>query len=211
MPVIGITGGVATGKSAFSEALRRCVAAAFFDADQAARELTDRDPEVQALIRESFGREIYSAEGDLNRAQLRAIVFSDPEKKHALEQILHPRIRRQWSIEAERRRDSTELFLADIPLLYETGGESLCDQVVVVACSQRIQLDRLMARSSLLRATAKQIIAAQMPLTTKMARADHLVWNNGPLTVLAAQAETLAASWVAPSGEGHGSTRIKHG
>ena len=195
MPVIGITGGVATGKSAFSEALRKCVAATFFDADQAARQLTDCDPEVQALIRENFGREIYSAEGDLNRAQLRAIVFSDPEKKRALEQILHPRIRRQWSIEAERRRNSADLFFADIPLLYETAGESLCDKVVVVACSPEVQRQRLMARSSLTPAAAEEMISAQMPLQGKIARADHVVWNNGPETVLAAQAGILAQRW----------------
>ncbi len=196
MPVIGVTGGIATGKSAFCETVRGAIpAATFFDADRAARELTHADPEVQRLIRENFGRDIYSAEGDLNRAALRAIVFADPEKKAALEQILHPRIRRQWALEAERRRNSTEIFLADIPLLYETGGENLCDRVVVVACSQRVQLDRLMSRSSLDLTAAEQMIAAQMPLADKIARADHVVWNNGPLALLQSQARTLAAFW----------------
>lgn len=196
MPVIGITGGIATGKSAFCEHLRRLLPdAQFFDADQAARTLTDRDPEVQGLIAQVFGSEIFSAEGHLNRAQLRTIVFADPEKKEALEQILHPRIRRQWALQAESRRGSTELFLADIPLLYETGGETLCDRVAVVACSARIQLERLMARSSLDRAAAEQIIAAQLPLADKIARADHVVWNNATPATLLAQTETLAASW----------------
>lgn len=194
MPVIGITGGIATGKTAFSQLLRlHLPAAEFFDADQAARELTDHDPEAQFLIAQTFGPEIY-AEGHLNRAALRAIVFADPEKKLALEQILHPRIRRQWALQAERRRESTELFLADIPLLYETGGETLCDRIVVVACSPGVQLQRLMARSSLSRAAAEEMISAQMPLTEKIARADHVIWNNGPQTVLAAQAAILARS-----------------
>lgn len=196
MPVIGITGGIATGKTALSQALRKALPAAhFFDADVAARQLTDHDPEVRALISEAFGADIYSAAGDLNRAALRAIVFADPEKKLALEQILHPRIRGQWALEAERRRNSTEIFLADIPLLYETGGEALCDEVVVVACSPPVQLARLMQRSSLERAAAEQMIAAQMPLNEKMRRAGHLVWNNGPLANLTAQAEMLAALW----------------
>ena len=195
MPVIGITGGIATGKTAFSRALREAApGAAFFDADIAARELTDGDPEARALICEAFGAEIYAG-GHLNRGQLRAIVFADPEKKVALEQILHPRIRSQWALEAERRRNSTELFFADIPLLYETGGETLCDRVVVVACSPTVQLERLMARASLDRTAAEQMIAAQMPLADKIARADHVAWNNGPLDVLAAQAQMLAASW----------------
>ncbi len=196
MPAIGITGGIATGKSAFVRALRELLpGATFFDADTAAHELTAHDPEARALIAEAFGSDIYSPAGDLKRAELRAIVFADAEKKRALEQILHPRIRRQWAAEAELRRRSTELFLADIPLLYETGGEALCDHVVVVACSPRMQLERLMARSSLDRAAAEQMIAAQMPLNTKIDRADYLVWNNGTLAVLREQAETLAAPW----------------
>ena len=196
MPAIGITGGIATGKSAFTLLLRELLPeAVFFDADQAARDLTNHDPEARALIAETFGAEIYSAGGDLKREELRAIVFGDPDQKRALEQILHPRIRRQWATEAESRRRSTELFLADIPLLYETGGEALCDRVVVVACSPGVQLERLMGRSSLDRATAEQMIAAQLPLNAKVARADHLAWNNGPRAVLRAQAETLAASW----------------
>jgi len=192
MPAIGITGGIATGKSAFCAALRGLLPTAeFFDADQAAHELTDRDPEVQALIAEAFGSEIYSGDGRLNRALLRTIVFTDPEKKLALEQILHPRIRRQWALEAESRRDSTELFFADIPLLYETGGETLCDHVVVVACSPRIQRQRLMKRSALGKSAAEQMIAAQMPLTEKITRADHVVWNNHGPEVLAEQARLL--------------------
>ena len=196
MPVIGITGGIATGKTAFCQQLRALLPQArFFDADVAARELTDRDPDTRALITNTFGAAIYSADGDLNRSALRAIVFADPEKKVALEQILHPRIRRQWAIEAESRRTSTEPFFADIPLLYETGGEALCQRVVVVACSARVQLQRLMARSSLDQPAAEQMIAAQMPLADKIARADHVVWNNGTPDVLARQAETLAKLW----------------
>jgi dephospho-CoA kinase len=196
VPVIGITGGIATGKTAFARALRELLPhAAFFDADIAARELTDRDPEVRAAIEQQFGATIYSEGGDLNRAELRAIVFADPEKKLALEQILHPRIRRQWAIEAESRRTSTEPFFADIPLLYETGGETLCQRVVVVACSASVQLERLMARSSLDRSAAEQMIAAQMPLTEKITRADHVVWNNGTRAVLTQQVKILAALW----------------
>ena len=196
MPVIGITGGIATGKTAFSQRLRALLPdAPFFDADAAARELTDRDDETRRLIAEEFGAAIYSVDGHLKRSELRAIVFADPEKKLALEQILHPRIRRQWETEAERRRTSREPFFADIPLLYETGGEALCQNVVVVACSTHVQLQRLVARSSLDQAAAEQMIAAQMPLNEKITLADHVVWNNGTLAVLAKQAETLAAHW----------------
>lgn len=190
--VIGITGGISTGKSAFSRLLQERTGAQLFDADQAARRLTDEDPEVQRLLREEFGEAIFSADGLLNRATLRSIVFADSEKKRALEQILHPRIRRQWSTAAEESRQSGQLFLADIPLLYETEGELLCDRVVVVACSRQIQLQRLMARGRLAPSAALAMIESQMPLPQKISRADHLIWNNGPLPVLEAQAALLA-------------------
>src|SRR6266446_6130174 len=117
--VIGITGGISTGKSTFSRSLAAQLAAQLFDADRAARQLVDQDAEVRELLSKQFGGTIFSATGELNRGALRAIVFADREKKRALEQILHPRIRRQWATEAEHSRKSGELFLADIPLLYE--------------------------------------------------------------------------------------------
>lgn len=194
MAVIGITGGIATGKSAFLECLRELSRGTFFDADRAAHEL-HRDPEVRALISKEFGAEAYLPGGDLNRAAVRTIVFADAEKKRALEQILHPRIRRKWSIEAGKRRRSGELFFADIPLLYETGGEVLCDRVAVVACSAQVQLERLMQRMSLSKPEAEQMIASQMPLADKMRRADHVVWNNGSRAALAEQARMLVGLW----------------
>ena len=196
MSAIGITGGISTGKSSFCDCLRELLPdATFFDADQAARELADRDPEVKGLIEAEFGPSVYSASGDLNREAIRSIVFADAGKKRALEQILHPRIRRQWSLEAERCRHSTRLFFADIPLLYETGGETLCDRVVVVACSPSVQLARLVARTRLDSTAAQQMIDAQMPLPEKISRADHVVWNNGGREVLAEQARLLARLW----------------
>ena len=196
MPVIGITGGISTGKTTFCDCLREIApASTFFDADRAARDLAEHDPEVRELIRREFGAAIFSGKGDLNRDEMRSIVFADAEKKRALEQILHPRIRRQWSLEAESRRNSTDLFFADIPLLYETGGETLCDSVVVVACSPSVQLERLVARAQLDRPAAEQMIRSQMPLAEKIRRADHVVWNNGARPVLAAQAGLLAKYW----------------
>jgi len=190
--VIGITGGVATGKSAFCESLRQLSHGTFFDADRAAHDLSHDDPEVREMIARDFGAEIYSAAGELNRARLRAIVFDDKEKKLALERILHPRIRQQWAEQAAKSRKSGELFLADIPLLYETGGETLCDRVVVVACSARTQLERLTARTRLDATLARQMIETQMPLVEKIRRADHLVWNNDGRFSLEAQAVILA-------------------
>ena len=195
MPAIGITGGISTGKSTFCQCLREILPAAkFFDADEVARQLVDLDEVKQELLAQ-FGLGIFARNGDLNREALRTIIFQDAAKKSALEQILHPRIRRQWSVEADKHRTSPEFFFADIPLLYETGGETLCDRVVVVACSPEIQLANLIRRMKVERAAAEAMIKSQMPLEEKIKRANHVAWNNGDHTVLAAQATILMELW----------------
>jgi dephospho-CoA kinase len=195
VPAIGITGGVSTGKSTFCECLRQILPDAnFFDADEVARQLVDLDEVKQELLN-IFGFSIFARNGDLNREAVRTIIFQDAAKKSALEKILHPRIRRQWSVEADKHRTSPEFFFADIPLLYETGGETLCDRVVVVACSPETQLANLMRRMEIERAPAEAMIKSQMPLEEKIKRADHVVWNNADQTVLAAEAASLLDLW----------------
>ena len=210
MPAIGITGGIATGKSTFLKCLKELVPSAkFFDADVAAREVLDL-PEVREKLVHEFGEKIFSGPGHLNREALRAIVFADAAKKRALEQILHPPIRQQWTAIAETHRHSTDFFFADIPLLYETGGEMLCDCTVVVACSARIQLARLLERGRtghppprsfgatsrpVATEEAEKIIKSQMPLKEKIMKADHVVWNNGDREGLMDQTRLLIALW----------------
>ena len=195
MAVIGITGGISTGKSSFCQCLREVLPTAkFFNADEAAHVLVELS-EVKREIRAEFGSHVFSRDGDLNRAHLRTMVFGDATRKRALERILHPRIRRQWRTEAKGHRNSPNFFFADIPLLYETGGETFCDRVVVAACSQKVQLARLRKRMSVKSAEARQMINSQMPLQEKITRADHVVWNNGDRTSLVEQARFLVASW----------------
>ena len=195
MPAIGITGGISTGKSTFCACLREILPAAkFFDADEVARQLVDLEEVKQEMLAQ-FGLGIFLRSGDLNREAVRAIIFQDAAKKRALEQILHPRIRRQWSVEADRHRKTPEFFFADIPLLYETGGETLCDRVVVVACSPDIQLANLTRKMEIAIAAAEAMIKSQTPLEEKIKKADHVVWNNGDRSVLAAQATSLVELW----------------
>ncbi len=195
MPAIGITGGICSGKSTFCECLREILPAArFFNADEAAHALVEL-PEVKQEIRAEFGNGIFSSDEALNRAKLRAIIFGDATRKRALERILHPRIRRQWRAEAEKHRNSPDFFFVDIPLLYESGGETLCDRVVVVACSYKVQLSRLMERISIKASEAEQMINSQMPLEEKIRRGDHVAWNNSDRATLAEQAQFLFALW----------------
>jgi dephospho-CoA kinase len=199
VPAIGITGGISTGKSTFAGLVRELLpAATIFDADLSARELVQADPEVKRQIRSLFGAEIYSADGDLNRGKLGAIVFADARQRRILEGILHPRIRQQWSELAQRYRKASDFFFADIPLLYETGGEALCDWVVVVACSDEVQRLRLSARTGLTPDRVDEMISAQMDLKEKIRRANHVVWNNGGTDLLHRQAGTLVQLWQNP-------------
>ncbi len=196
MPAIGITGGISTGKTTFSAILKELLPEAlFFDADVAARQLPLDDPDVRDALVQRFGADVYSANGDLNRNLLRSIVFADARQRRALEEILHPRIRRQWSELAQRYRGSPEFFFADIPLLYETNGGTLCDWVVVVACSPAIQRQRLRSRPGLSEAQAEEIIRSQMDLTEKIKRAKHVIWNNDGVDLLRRQAETMVKLW----------------
>jgi dephospho-CoA kinase len=195
MPVIGITGGISTGKSTFCKCLREILPGAkFFDADEAAHALIDF-PEIKEQIRREFGNAVFSNAGDLKRDKVRAIVFADATKRRALEEILHPRIRRQWMAEAEKHHNSPDYFFADIPLLYETGGERLCERVIVVACSHKIQLSRLSKGRSLKSSEAEKMVKSQMPLEEKIKRADHVVWNNGDRASLMEQAKNLVTLW----------------
>jgi dephospho-CoA kinase len=195
MPAIGITGGISTGKTTFCESVREVLPTAkFFSADKSAHILLETS-EVKQEIRAEFGSRVFSRNGSLNRAHLRAIIFGDADKKRALERILHPRIRRQWRTEAKRYRNSLNFFFADIPLLYETSGEMLCNRVVVVGCSEKIQLGRLKKRMSITAAEARKMIQSQMPLEEKIRRADHVIWNNGGRAALIEQARLLVALW----------------
>jgi dephospho-CoA kinase len=196
VPAIGITGGISTGKTTFCGYLRGLLPdAKFFDADTAARELVSSDPEVKREIEDRFGADIYSSAGDLNRSKLGAIVFADARQRRLLEGILHPRIRLLWSDLAQRYRKSSEFFFADIPLLYETGGEALCDWVVVVACSDEIQRQRLAAKTGLPPDRVNDMISSQMDLKEKIKRAKHVVWNNDGTDLLRRQTETFVALW----------------
>src|SRR5258708_34682150 len=194
MPASGITGGISTAKCSLCKCVGEILPEArFFNGDTAAHQLVDLDPQVKKELLAEFGAEVFSGKGDLNRKRLRTIIFQDGAKKSVLEKILHPRIRRQWSAEAERHRNSPDFFFADIPLLYETGGETLCDRVVVVACSPRIHLPSLLARSGMERGAAEEMIQSPISLEEKIKRADHVVWNNGDRVTLMEQAKELVA------------------
>ncbi len=184
-----------------------------FDADAAARELLESDPEVKRAIVHSFGpeyaeanaRNLPSAPGvpsvqstpnpdtfRINRPLLRELVFREEKHRRTLEAILHPKIRSRWTTEAENtRRDGGWMFV-DIPLLFETGAESAFDTVAAVVCSAATQRARIVSERKLPAELADRMIASQQSLSSKAARADHVIWNDSPLARLAEQAQIFA-------------------
>ena len=194
MPALGITGGIATGKSALAAALCRQLPVTFFDADHCAHALLAQDSGIQRAVAAAFGDDIFDPVGTPNRARLREIVFTEPSKRRELEQILHPAIRARWVDLAKVATRDDRWFCADIPLLYETNAQHHFDAVIVVACSPTTQRARLLENRQLSPAVAQSIITAQLNLATKIAQADYVIWNDAALSILDRQSRLLARS-----------------
>ncbi len=195
MPVLGITGGIATGKTSFTECLARLLPSLrVFDSDRCARQLTASDPAILSAIRDQFGPGVFDATGVLQRPALRAIVFADPVKRNALEAILHPAIRRAWLDLARsvREQPGTPWLAVDIPLLFETSAQTYFDTIIVVACSAPTQRRRLIDTRHLPPALAESMIASQIPLAEKIALANFVVWNDGLPEALELQTRLLS-------------------
>ena len=192
MPVLGITGGIATGKSTFVQAFAGQLPAQVFDADLAAHELLSGDLAVRAAVVEAFGTSVLDGEGRPDRQRLRELVFADPSKRKTLEEILHPRIRARWAAGAEQFRDRPDWLLVDIPLLFETGAQSHFERVVVVACSREAQIQRLRENRNIQDALIENIIGAQLDLGSKVRLGQHVIWNDSTREALESQARLLA-------------------
>nr|WP_198409762.1 dephospho-CoA kinase [Limnochorda pilosa] len=179
--VLGVTGGVATGKSLVARFLEE-LGAAVVDADQLAREVVEPGEPALEEIRQVFGPGVLTPEGRLDRKALARRVFSDEGARRRLEAIIHPRVRRRMEEAVARLREAgAPLIVLEIPLLFE-GGEPvrrLVDRVLVVTAPEAVQLERLRQRNGLTEAEARARMAAQMPLEEKVRRADYVVDNGG--------------------------------
>ena len=180
MKIIGLTGGIACGKSTVSRALR-VHGAAIIDADALAHELSQPGQAIFNAYVERFGREIVTAGGTLDRAAIAARVFADPAVRTEVDAITHPLIRAaaEERLRAARAAEKRAAVL-DVPLLFEAGWDALADEVWVVALPAEEQLARLLTRDkSMSEGEARARISAQMPLTEKCARADIVIDNSG--------------------------------
>jgi dephospho-CoA kinase len=192
--LVGLTGGIASGKSSVAR-LFEALGVPVVDADAVAREVVAAGTPGLDAIRVRFGERIIAADGELDRAALRARVFADPAARRDLEAILHPRIRR---IMDERLRAACAPYaIAMIPLLLETGQQDRFDRVLVVDVTPATQLQRAHARDGTPHQTLQGILAAQLDRDNRLAQADDVIDNEGDPQALPAQVARLHESYLA--------------
>lgn len=186
MKWIGLTGGIATGKSTVSGFLREA-GVPVVCADELAREVVEAGTEGNREVVQVFGPDVLLPDGSLNRKIIGERVFTSPAKLRALEAIIHPRVR---SLQQERRRQleaqGHAIGFYDVPLLFEKNLEGDFDATVAVLCDPNLQLQRLRARDHLSNEAAEARIRAQLPLAEKAARANYVIQNNTTLDDLRA-------------------------
>jgi dephospho-CoA kinase len=191
--LVGLTGGIATGKTTFAEALR-ARGVPVVDADALARAAVAAGSPALAEIARAFGPGVLGADGALDRKAMAALVFADPGARRRLEAITHPAVRRAMAEETARlAAQGHPLAFYDTPLLYEVGLEARVDAVVVVWAPADVQRARLAARDRLSPADADARLAAQLPIDEKAARADFVVENVGAPAELGPKADRLLA------------------
>ena len=194
---IGLTGGIASGKSALEKAFAQ-QGVVVADADLLAREVVAPGEPALAAVVERFGRDVLQADGQLDRAALRVRVFGDPDQRRALEAILHPAIRAR--LEAICRAAPGPYAIATVPLLTEGGGRAAypwLHRILVVDTPAAVQKARLMQRDGIDATLADQMMAAQASRAERLALADDIVVNDGDLAHLQRAADQLHARYVA--------------
>lgn len=179
MVVIGLTGGIASGKSTVSQYLRE-LGAPVIDADAIVHELQQPGTPVTAAIAREFGPGVIRPDGSLDRAALGAIIFADAARRKALEAIVHPAVReRMWSEVERYRAEGRPAVILDVPLLIESKIHRTVDRVWVVYIDRELQIERLIDRDGLTPEQAGQRISAQMSLDEKRQYADLIIDNRG--------------------------------
>ncbi|WP_185955398.1 MULTISPECIES: dephospho-CoA kinase [Tepidiphilus] len=189
--IIGLTGGIGSGKSAAAEHFAR-LGAAVVDTDAIAHELTAPGGAAIPALVAAFGPDILTPAGALDRAQMRTLAFSDPEVKRRLEAILHPLIRQESDARCRAATEAPYVVLV-VPLLIEAGEDyrRRCQRIAVVDCPEEIQIARVRARSGLDEDLIRRIMAQQASRAERLAAADDILDNGGDLAQLHAQVEAL--------------------
>lgn len=185
---IGLTGGIACGKTTVAD-MFAALGAQIIDTDELARDVVEPgEPALESVI-EHFGSTILDDDGRLDRRALRRLVFSDPEKRHLLEQILHPAIRQRMIESSAIVRGPYQVLV--IPLLVESHSDGHVDRVLVVDCEEEVQLRRLMNRDHESRETAENMLAAQISRQDRLDHADDIIDGGSGLEALQQRVKQL--------------------
>ncbi|MCG2575377.1 dephospho-CoA kinase [Dechloromonas sp. XY25] len=197
--VVGLTGGIGSGKSTVAGLFVEH-GAALVDTDAIAHELTGPDGAAMAQLVAAFGPQVARPDGAMDRAAMRRLVFADPSAKAGLETILHPLIRQ---LSAERCRAATAPYvILAVPLLVESGSyRERCDRVLVVDCPESLQIERVVARNGMSPVEVEAIMATQASREQRLAVADDIVLNDGDLTGIYPQVIALHQKYLVLSAE----------
>ena len=181
---IGLTGGIACGKSTVSTLLRE-MNIPVLDADQVAREVVAVGSPALQEIKEHFGSDVLLEDGSLNRIALRNIIIHESESKRVLETITHPRIFQEM-LDWQKYQETLDVrtTIVEAALMFESGSYKMYDAIIVVACQKQTQVERLMNRNEINRPTAVQWIQNQMPIKDKVELANWTIWNDGSIDEL---------------------------
>lgn len=192
LPLIGLTGGIGSGKTAVSDLLGK-LGAGIVDTDLIAHQITAPEGAAIPLIEEQFGPEYIDANGALNRGKMRTLVFGDPQARLSLEAITHPLIREETVRQANRlNQEGAPYLVFVVPLLIESGNwQGLVDYLVVVDCPVETQIERVMHRSNLPRAEVENILKAQASRQERLAAADMVIENQGSIADLDGEVKSL--------------------
>jgi len=189
--LVGLTGGIASGKSTVAEILKR-QGAAIINADVLAREVVEPDRQAWTEIVNTFGTAVLQPDRALDRQKLRAIIFDDPDARKKLESIIHPQVR---ALAEQRIREHAAagyaVIVYEVPLLFEGTLQEWLRPVILVACDVDTQRNRLQSRDNLSAAQAQKHIDAQMSLEAKRRLADYVIENNGSLEDLKRQVQAV--------------------
>lgn len=193
--VIGLTGGIASGKSTVSQMIKE-QGIRVVDADVIAKEAVAKGTPALQQIVQTFGEDVLLPNGELNRQQLGAIIFSDEEKRKQLNAIVHPEVRKEMLKQREEGVSQQETFVVlDIPLLFESQLESLVDRIIVVYTTPELQLSRLMNRNDLSEEEALNRIHSQQSLEEKCKKADRVIENTQDLAFIRKQLQNILNEW----------------
>lgn len=180
MKTFGLTGGIGTGKSTVAQLLRERHGVPILDADQVAREVVAKGTDGLAAVVDAFGPEILDADGNLDRARMRALVMSDTSARRRLESITHPRIFESIGAWVARQTSAhAPLVGIEAALMVETGSWRMQDALVVVSASPAVQIARVIARDGVSEPEARAVLDAQLPMADKERVATYVVRNEG--------------------------------